>query len=592
MPRRVASGLPIPVLVREIGSRRAVSDSRAAKRKTRVLTALAATSLDEPADLLRLHESALLLRAYPDSHRSLREAEQALRGIAARVRRIERRAGEMPDLLDATGIAGTTVTCAFSLPVALRLAARYPRAVSLEDLEEAEGRLGEALPSVLLPAEAEALSDGYVLPREWLRRTGRRARTGAPPRLAALFNFEDDRVRAALWTAMDLTVRWDLGAGPGSRTLCRAPSGPPAFRRCVARRSRPDLVSEARKEKLPIELVRSLEARRWIDAAFAAVTARFREMHTFVHASERDVWVAEAGDGVRIALFGVQPESRHALRAFYGFLLVRNGVPVGYGDAVMLFDWGELNFHVFETFRQADSASLYASVVRLLRQQFGIRYLHLNPYQFGRRNEEAIRTGAFWFYEKLGFRPVDRGLARLWRSERRRLDRDASYRTPAATLRKLAQGAMGLALESPSAPLERCYAGFHPVRLALAVSRRIEGLHGGDRAAAGRAALDRACGALHGEGSGGDHGALERIAPFLDLIRDLEAWSPGRRRALAELVRAKAGESELGYLRATQKHRALRDALLAVSRQGERGSRAARETPRPRSESTRRVRRD
>jgi hypothetical protein len=530
-----------------------------AARKRALRRALAAAPLDEPSDLVDLHESALFLRAYPDSAAVLDAAEAALRGIAARVRRLERLAGEMPDLLDATGIAGTTVSCAFSLPVARWLASRFGGAVSIEGIGEAEDRLGEALPAVLLPAEAEALADGYVLPREWLRRTARR---GEPRRLVPLFDGASDPVRSALFGAMDLTVRWDLHAGPGSRTLARAPGGRPVFRRRVAGRVRPDLLTEVRKGGLPVAKVRGAEARRWIDAAMTAVTARFREMHTFVHASERDVWVAEAGDGVRIALLGVRPDARHALRAFFGYLLVRNGVPVGYGDAVMLFDWGELNFHVFETFRQAGSARLYAAVVRLLRHRFGVRYLFLNPYQFGRRNEEAIRTGAFWFYEKLGFRPLDPALVRLWRADRRRLERDPSYRTPLPMLRKLATGPMGLVLDAPAAPLVRRYAGFHPVNLALAVSRRIEVRHGGDRRAAAAAAFDRARGTLGGSWSCAELTALQRIAPFLDLIGDLETWSPAGRSTLAAAIRAKAAESEIDYLRATQAHGALRRALL------------------------------
>jgi hypothetical protein len=230
----------------------------------------------------------------------------------------------------------------------------------------------------------------------------------------------------------------------------------------------------------------------------------------------------------------------------------------------MLFDWGEANFHVFETFRGADSARLYAAVVRLLRHRFGVRYLHLNPYQFGRRNEEAIRSGAFWFYEKLGFRPHAAPLERLWRAERRRLDADPSCRSPHAALRRLATAPMGLALDEPSAALARRYRGFHPLNLAIEVSRRIETRHGGDRVAASGAALDRALQVLGVSWSLEELRALGRIAPFLDLVPDLESWSASRRASLAALVRAKAGETELDYLRATQAHGALRDALLAI----------------------------
>ena len=548
-------------LVRELRAIRAATGRAAASRKQALLRALDAMPIDDPEDLLGLHESALFLRAYPDSPAILRAADAALRMVPARVRRLERRDGELPDALDASGIAGTTVSCAFSLPVVHWLSSRFRRSVRVEGLEEAEDRLGEALPSVLLPAEGEALADGYVRPREWLKRTAAGADSASPPRVASLFDGTESPERAALWAAMDLTVSWDLGDGPGSRSLARSPEGKAAFRSQARRRTRPDLLEELRKGGYPVTRATRAEARRWIDTAMAAVTARFREMHTFAHASERDVWVAEAGSGVRIALFGVHPEARHALRAFYGYLIARNGVPVGYGDAVMLFDWGELNFHVFETFRQADSARLYATMVRLLRHRFGIRYLHLNPYQFGRRNDEAIRTGAFWFYEKLGFRPLDPSLVRAWRAERKRLALDPAYRTSRATLRRLATAPMGLALDAPAGALMRRYRGFHPVNLALEVSRRIESRHGGDRLAASGAFLDRVLEVLGVSWTLEELRALGRIAPFLDLVPDLESWSAARRRSLAAVIRAKAGENELDYLRGTQDHRALRDAL-------------------------------
>jgi hypothetical protein len=66
----------------------------------------------------------------------------------------------------------------------------------------------------------------------------------------------------------------------------------------------------------------------------------------------------------------------------------------------------------------------------------------LDPYQIGYENEEGIESGAFWFYRKLGFRPTRRDLLRLAEKEEQKIATRKGYRTPARTLRKLAEGPM------------------------------------------------------------------------------------------------------------------------------------------------------
>jgi hypothetical protein len=69
-----------------------------------------------------------------------------------------------------------------------------------------------------------------------------------------------------------------------------------------------------------------------------------------------------------------------------------------------------------------------------------------NPYQFGAGNTEALKSGAFWFYYRLGYRPVDRETRELAADEYKKLRENKGYRTPLATLRKLAACDMHLKL--------------------------------------------------------------------------------------------------------------------------------------------------
>src|SRR5207302_1358287 len=106
------------------------------------------------------------------------------------------------------------------------------------------------------------------------------------------------------------------------------------------------------------------------------------------------------------------------------------------------FERMEAGFNLYYTFREGETAWLYARTLKLFREQLGVTCFSIDPYQIGHHNEEAIDSGAFWFYRKLGFRPALPEAARIAAREERKLGANAEYRTPAATLRKLAAAPM------------------------------------------------------------------------------------------------------------------------------------------------------
>jgi hypothetical protein len=57
----------------------------------------------------------------------------------------------------------------------------------------------------------------------------------------------------------------------------------------------------------------------------------------------------------------------------------------------------------------------------------------------GHENEEAIESGSFWFYYKLGFRPESPQVARVAERELQKIATRPGYRTRPATLRRLAK---------------------------------------------------------------------------------------------------------------------------------------------------------
>jgi hypothetical protein len=120
-------------------------------------------------------------------------------------------------------------------------------------------------------------------------------------------------------------------------------------------------------------------------------------------------------------------------------MFFKNGVPAGYVEVLSFFERAEVGFNLYYTLREGESAWLYARLLRLFRQILGVKVFSVDPYQVGHENDEALDSGAFWFYRKLGFRPLDPEAAQLVAREEDRIRRTPGYRSPRSTLQKLAR---------------------------------------------------------------------------------------------------------------------------------------------------------
>ena len=77
--------------------------------------------------------------------------------------------------------------------------------------------------------------------------------------------------------------------------------------------------------------------------------------------------------------------------------------------------------------------------VALLCAFTGTTTISVYPYQIGQQNDEALDSGAFWFYRKLGFRSGSMALEQLARREEEKIAANPKYRSPRKTLKRLAE---------------------------------------------------------------------------------------------------------------------------------------------------------
>ena len=245
-------------------------------------------------------------------------------------------------------------------------------------------------------------------------------------------------------------------------------------------------------------------------------------------------------------------------------MIFKNGVPVGYFESLSIFERMESGFNLYYTFRDGETAWLYARVLNIFHHLLGVTVFTLDPYQIGFENEEGIESGAFWFYRKFGFRPANLEVMKLVLNEEKKIATRSGYRTPAGTLRKLAESPMIFELEKTgTGDWDR----FQVRKLGLAVQRHMAAKHDGDAEKFKSAAVNELASAIGIRASAWPRAGLSAYYDFavtLSLVEDLREWSAAEKRALVRVIRAKAGLDESRYLKLMQKHARLRKALIKL----------------------------
>jgi len=406
---------------------------------------LSRTKFHDTDSLVRYHELLMFVRAYPQSAEVMRAAEKELRGFAERVAWLSEQGVDVAPLEhpEVSGIAGTPVTDTFGFHIVRSLVQRYPSQTSIYwEWFEDENRLAATWPRFMPLLAEDAFVEAHVPYRDWLRvaRGGRSELAWLIDRFTELPASDDQK--AELYDSQYLYVQWQPPYR-ATRTGLRAPAkklfyhqGPLIQRRDI------DLNEQVVQPSPPLRKLSLREGESALDRTRDASTIRYRELYGFTHGDPKYVYHADLGRGVELFLVGLPSEKRLPLRAVHGVMIYKNGVPVGYFESLTLFERMESGFNLYYTFRDGETAWLYARVLNVMHHFTGATAFTLDPYQIGHENEEGIESGAFWFYRKLGFRPMRRELEALAEKEEKKIALRKGYRTSPRTLRALAKGPM------------------------------------------------------------------------------------------------------------------------------------------------------
>jgi hypothetical protein len=533
----------------------------------RALTKLSKSSFDDAESLIRFHETLLFLRAYPPSARVLNQLEKILKSFGQSISQLRDSGADLTPLdeVEVSGIAGTSVTSNFSHQIVRWLVAKYPSQVSIDwDWFEEDDRFGGTMPRFLPLLEEDAMVEAHVPYRLWLR-----AAKGRQNDLGWIIErFESlgisNQAKAELYDSLKLHVIWRFGVR-ASRTGMKLPVRKIFFHRGpLIQRRDVSLGKELASPAIPIERLSRAAGEKILDLARETSAVRYRELHGFTYGDTRRVLKAMLGRGTEAFVLGVPPENRLPLRAYHAALISKNGVPVAYFEGLSIFERLESGFNLYYTFREGETAWLFGRMLRLMRQLLGVTVFSIDPYQVGHENEEGIESGAFWFYRKLGFRPVRPELMKLALTEEQRIAASPDYRTPARTLRKLAAG--HLLFEMPAASVG-AWDRFQIRHVGLALERRMALEFAGDaqeiRADSARF-IERILDLDTHRWSEPELRIFENLALVLAMIPGVARWNGSEKRLGVRILSAKARGDEALYLRLMQAHAPMRAALIGL----------------------------
>jgi hypothetical protein len=499
--------------------------------------------------LKRQHRRKCFARAFPrsraecfDAHRELLNFDELL-SDPSRKRSV--------DLVD-TGIVGTKIHYCFSFEVARWLASSSPGAVTIDwpELTDSEP-LDDLLRQLLEASENEYFDSGFADTKEWVElASAGYTGTDFDWLMAQLGQKSYEAVWRQLYDAAEIPLVWGLAQSRYSISRNVLPTKSVVTREKGMRARPGNTKKEIQRPLAHIPKLSKREGARMINVAMASLAARHRETYHFNFANPDEVYLADVGEGVAIAVFGLQAMHRFPLECTMGYLILSNGVPIGYGGASLLFKQVNTGINIFDEYRGSEAAYLWVQVMRAYHSLVACTRFVANAYQLGHDNSEALKSGAFWFYYHLGYRPVRREIRELAADEMDKRRRDGSYRSGRKVLKQLANGDMHLTL--PGSRRSEFFDEEWLPSLSKLATRALGQMNGCTREESvdllsKRFARDLGIRSMDSWTSN-ETRSLKAIAPLIAAINP-RLWSDAAQRKARKTLRAKGGQYELNFAR-------------------------------------------
>jgi hypothetical protein len=462
-----------------------------------------------------------------------------------------------------SGIAYTEVLCQYSSSIAGWLTKRFSSNVELGQTDATKEMIRNIIQSLMPSIEYENSSQRELGLKERLKFIS--GLHSSADLLKWLLHFFENSplplpVKEILYLQLKVYIRWQLKDVFFSRSFLRWPVKTLFFHNDFLKNvDSSTLVKQ--KISLPIQLS-LLQKNKLLDTMKASLALYYRETDAISYASLEELKMFEMGRGLQIAIVGMMKEKRLALETYIGFIAFKNGVPVSYGGGWI---WGhrcKIGVNIYPPFRRAESSWLFCQILRLYYQIFRIRHFVVKPYQFGKGNQEGLKSGAFWFYYKLGFRPANDRIKKAASLEWDKINTTKNYRTGVNILRQFTGSPINWILDKKSFP------DFDAGKLSTAVTTMINLRFKANRTLAintciAEMKLNFSTATLKVE-TLYQQQVLENWALLTGLINDFSEWGIQDKKALILLMKLKQTGNEQSYILQLQHHHRLWKSLQNI----------------------------
>ncbi len=533
------------IILEELKRTLVVFDETSAQRKLELIEKCSHLKLSNPKFLLQYHNVLLFALGYCENETVYTEVEKEMERISEAVKKLS---SDKREILDRSGVAFSETQGAYSLTLVKWLLERYPDQIAIHSFDEEGTHPKEVLKYVLSEMEFEITSDEKLKPLKWLEKvSGIKKKTDQLKWLVKHIDKIDtiDLIKDQLFESLQLfiTIMPTLKQGAArfrmkkfSKTFGNIPVHKNFYhdKGLLKKFDEQELIN--RKLPAPKKLSEK-EKNNIIEKSRVALCLLNRETDPITYCNADGLLVYELEHGLSIALFSMLPERRLPLESYIGFMMFKNGYPMAYGGGWLFGNRSLLGINIFEAFRGGESAFVFCQLLRSYKQSFGANYFEVEPYQFGKDNPEGIQSGAFWFYYRFGFRPIDKELNELALQEAEKIKNTKGYRTSVEVLKQFTKSNIWVNFEGNEKPI-------NPTQISKFITEKIAKDFAGDRMAA-----EKFCAKKLQNDLGLKKGSVgfEKLSLFVGLCIDTSKLNTSEKNKLKEFVLEK-GNSEFKYI--------------------------------------------
>lgn len=416
--------------------RKAVAESNS-KNIIGVLQDLQKVQKLKPKEFLSVHDAILFSIAYSPNKETKAICEKSLNQLLSEDK------GDKNKMQD-SGITGTKLVSIFSLELLFWLNNFFPENVSFHSFNNEKQDVGEEMKILLPNAESEVLTFGWGKNKLFQKLCGGKITI---ERLLNLFSgYPDKKISSMLFSKVGVYVEIDFAKAIVSKSTARSISYNNFYH--------PEILRKIDLEKIISSKIPNRQKISQRDKNTLAENARMmlvslgRETDPVTNCSIEETEFYVLDRGFAISLFYLSPEYRLAFDGYVGYMMYKNGLPISYGGAWILFDKALIGINIFDAHRGGESGYLFSQLLRVYKHRFNVNTFSVEPYQYGKNNPEGIQSGAYWFYYRFGFRSDDEEIKAIAEDERMHILKEPNYKTPTEVLRKFTKSNITLKLKN------------------------------------------------------------------------------------------------------------------------------------------------